>query len=77
MCCHGRRSVAFWCGTHGAQLIDAPTAWALDGQAGVFTFAQFAVAVATSNFIHCKPFAFFDRLDLLSREWRVFAGLAG
>lgn len=74
---HGGRSTALWFGARGAQLIDVPTAWALDGQAGVLTFAQFAVAVATSNFIHCKPLTFFGRLGPLSREWAGLAGLAG
>jgi len=56
---HGGRSTARWCGAQGAQLVDVPTAWALDCKAGVFTFGEFFVAVATSDFIHCKPFAFF------------------
>ena len=50
----------FW-GALGAQLIEGPTAGALDGQADVFALGQFAAAVAAPNFIHCKPVSVVER----------------
>jgi hypothetical protein len=51
----GWRSVSLWYGARGPQLIDGPTAGALDAEPGVFTFAQLAAATATADFMHCKP----------------------
>lgn len=68
---HVGRSLAF---------VDEPTAWAFDGQAGIDAFGQFLVALGAAYFFHCKPVSgneIGDRLDLLSRGWRVFARLAG
>lgn len=41
----------------GAQLIEGPAAGALDCQADVVPLGKFLAAVATSYFLHCKPFS--------------------
>lgn len=48
-------------GALGAQLIECPTAGALDDQADVLALGQFAAAVAAANFTHCKPFSTIER----------------
>lgn len=66
---HVGRSLAF---------VDEPTAWAFDGQACIDAFGQFLVALSAAYFFHCKPVSgdeIGDRLDLLSRGWRVLPGL--
>ena len=52
--------VLFW-GALGAQLIESPATGALDGQADVLAFGQFAAAVAAAYFSHCKPVSTIER----------------
>jgi hypothetical protein len=54
-------SVGLLWGALGAQLIEGPTAGALDGQADVLAFGQFAAAVAAAYFSHCKPVSTIER----------------
>jgi hypothetical protein len=56
-----RHSVVLFWGALGAQLIECPTAGALDGQADVLAFGQFAAAVAAAYFSHCKPVSTIER----------------